>query len=130
MKTRTKRGALRALLAAAAAGLVTSSLAATPAQAAITCNSGRLCLVHRDGDIQNVDVEYGVSWCPSIQTMYDVREVRNRSNRAFNFYWNNNQTIPYEGMENYRVATLGVNQTITFNPDSKYWFCKVNGNTT
>jgi len=120
---RIKDIGLKILVITAMNIIVMGTFASTPAHAASTCNSGRVCLYGVDGNVQNVDPA-DVDGCSyGMERMSDVKEVRNRTNRAYTFYWSKNQFIPWLDREDYIVATLAVNQSITFNANSTYYYC-------
>jgi hypothetical protein len=105
----------KALAVAAAAGALTAALAAAPAQAATTCNSGRVCFIGTSGDVLNLDPDIAFPKCSTgaAAPYSGIDTARNRSNRALNVYLSPGTPI----------SRLDPGETIDFTPAATYHFC-------
>ncbi|MEV7168034.1 hypothetical protein AB0N60_38980 [Streptomyces microflavus] len=118
----TKRKS-KAIVGIAAVAVALGALSSSPAQAATSCNSGRLCWYQPNGNITNVDVS-NLFHCGDVRTYPGAignNKVRNRSSLSVSLYYDYNGDGNVTLSE--RVAYLNTDQSATLNPNSRYYYC-------
>lgn len=111
------------VLSTLVAGLVGVSgmLATTPAQAAESCNSTRVCFWLTDNTIRNIDPEaffYPCSYgLPYLQITDDLKQARNRSSTALSVFLYQGGGVFVE------VSQLDPGDTIQYTEGAAYGFC-------
>ncbi|MEV5731186.1 hypothetical protein AB0N50_36250 [Streptomyces pharetrae] len=107
----------------AAAAMALGAFSASPAQAAATCNSNRVCFYQPDGNITNVDPGI-VPQCGSQKYPGAIGNnyVRNRSTHFITLFYDYDQNGQVTLSET--VAVLGWEEAVTLNPNSRYFYCQ------